>query len=113
MWDRKTKRTIQYKDPEVEAYELGIQGQVRQQLRELGCQERDLPIFLGPICASFRFYFARRPTSCDVANYFKSVCDALNGLVWLDDRLIVDIRGTKLHDKERPRIEIEIWEVSS
>jgi len=110
VWSKKSKRVIQFKDPEVAAYELGIAGQARQQLEKLGHTDRDIPVFLGPVVASFRFYFQRRPTNSDVANYFKSAADALNGIVWLDDKLIVRIHGEKFHDKLRPRIEVEVWE---
>ena len=56
--------------------------------------------------ARFVFYFPHRPTNRDVQNYFKSVCDALIGILWSDDSLIVEIQGRKEHDKERPRIEL-------
>ena len=31
----------------------------------------------------------------DVDNYLKTVCDALNGVAWTDDRWIYDLRGVK------------------
>lgn len=45
----------------------------------------------------------------DVANYEKLVHDALNGLVYTDDRLIDDVRWTRGPvDIDRPRLEITV-----
>jgi Holliday junction resolvase RusA-like endonuclease len=49
-----------------------------------------------------------RPTTRpDGDNYLKLCCDALNGIFWRDDSLIVDMRVQKFFS-ERPRIEVEI-----
>lgn len=42
----------------------------------------------------------------DVDN-IKGLLDALTGILWLDDGLIVDLRITRTLDRERPRIELE------
>ncbi len=47
-----------------------------------------------------------RPTKKpDFDNIGKIVCDALNGLAWLDDAQVVDGRVIKLYD-EAPRVEV-------
>lgn len=59
---------------------------------------------------SLRLTGAHRPTvKSDVDNYIKSTLDGLNGLLWEDDRQIVDIIAHKYYS-DRPRIEIELEE---
>ena len=49
----------------------------------------------------------------DIDNLFKGLTDALNGVVWEDDKLICEIgRQVKIYG-DPPRIEIEIEEVSA
>lgn len=45
----------------------------------------------------------------DLDNYIKSTLDALNGIIWADDNLIVDIAAHKLYS-DKPRIELEVEE---
>lgn len=45
----------------------------------------------------------------DTDNYIKSTLDGLNGLLWEDDRQIVDIIAHKYYS-DHPRIEIEVEE---
>ena len=59
---------------------------------------------------SLRLTGARRPTvKSDVDNYIKSTLDGLNGLLWEDDRQIVDIIAHKYYS-DQPRIEIKVEE---
>lgn len=48
-------------------------------------------------------------TRPDCDNYSKAICDALNGIVWLDDAQIVSLHVGKYYG-ERPRVEIEVNE---
>lgn len=56
-----------------------------------------------------RIPFARTP---DRDNLEKSVCDALNGLLWADDAIIYDGRTVKLYAArdELPHLEIVVWD---
>jgi Holliday junction resolvase RusA-like endonuclease len=54
-----------------------------------------------------RVYVERRDADWD--NYGAQVSDALNGVVWLDDRRIDDARVVRAVDRERPRIEVDVW----
>ena len=48
------------------------------------------------------------PTSKpDFDNVTKSICDALNGLIWKDDAQVIDGHVRKFYDTE-PRVEIEV-----
>lgn len=40
--------------------------------------------------------YAQRKVKGDVDNYLKTVGDALNGVAWVDDKQIVDLRGVKM-----------------
>lgn len=46
-------------------------------------------------------------TKPDGDNYLKAACDACNGVVWVDDALIVDMTIRKRYS-DRPRLEIEV-----
>ncbi len=46
---------------------------------------------------------------CDLDNLSKAVLDACNGIVWEDDRQIIDLRITKAHDKENPGVLVTVW----
>lgn len=59
---------------------------------------------------ALRLTGAHRPiVKSDVDNYIKSTLDGLNGLLWEDDRQIVDIIAHKYYS-DHPRIEIEVEE---
>ncbi|WP_105965033.1 RusA family crossover junction endodeoxyribonuclease [Apilactobacillus micheneri] len=45
----------------------------------------------------------------DTDNYIKSILDAMNGILWTDDNLIVHIDAYKYYD-DNPRIEINVKE---
>lgn len=47
----------------------------------------------------------------DLDNYVKSTLDALNGIIWTDDAIIVELNVSK-HYAESSRIEIEIEDVA-
>ncbi len=51
----------------------------------------------------------------DVDNCAKSILDGMNGVVYLDDNQVVDLRVRKLRvkNRERQRVEIEVREANS
>jgi crossover junction endodeoxyribonuclease RusA len=57
-----------------------------------------------------RLYFGDRRKR-DWDNYHKLSMDALTGIVWEDDSLIQEATVEKYYDKEKPRTEIEIYEM--
>lgn len=44
----------------------------------------------------------------DVTNCFKSICDALNGVLYEDDSQIISCSGIKCYDKFKPRTEMVV-----
>lgn len=49
-------------------------------------------------------------TKPDADNYAKLILDALNGIMWLDDAQVVDLRVRKFYD-DTPRCEVRIIEI--
>ena len=48
----------------------------------------------------------------DIDNYVKGIKDALNGVIWIDDNLVVELEAKKYYSVN-PRIEIRIKELKS
>ncbi len=48
----------------------------------------------------------------DLDNYIKSAFDALNGVLWVDDAMVVDLHAKKFYSEE-PRIEIEVNKIET
>lgn len=46
----------------------------------------------------------------DIDNYVKSVLDGLNGVLFMDDKQIVDFRAMKKYS-DNPRVEVTAWSV--
>lgn len=46
----------------------------------------------------------------DIDNYVKSVLDGLNGVLFVDDKQIVDFRAVKRYS-DNPRVEVTAWSV--
>ena len=69
--------------------------------------------FSAPLSVSIHFYKnLKRVTSRnfgDIDNHVKAVLDALNGIVWTDDSLIVELHAFK-HSGE-PKIIIEVNQI--
>ena len=65
----------------------------------------------GQVKLSVSFY-RESAHACDLDNLAKTVCDALNGIAWKDDRQIVWLAALKAIDRSNPRTEIEIEEVN-
>ncbi len=68
----------------------------------------DLFCIEQPIRVDLHFFRSNR-RRVDLDNLAKLVLDALNGEVWADDSLIVDLRVTKAVDRVRPRTVVRVW----
>lgn len=45
----------------------------------------------------------------DIDNLAKTVLDALNGLAWIDDAQVAELRATKRHDRTNPGTSVTVW----
>lgn len=61
---------------------------------------------VSDLCVTVRLYRPRRIG--DIDGYLKSVFDSLNGILWVDDKQIVELHAFRFDDKNSPRVEIEI-----
>lgn len=94
----------------------------RQQMLDRGLEPFDGPLevcmeFYRPVQKSIsqkeltrRLSGVHRPkVKPDLDNYIKSTSDALNGILWEDDNLIVSLQADKFYS-ERPHLVVEIRE---
>ena len=94
----------------------------KQQMLDRGLEPYDGPlevcmVFFRPVQASLsqkerarRLSGAHRPiVKPDISNYVKATEDALNGILWVDDSLIVTETSEKFY-AERPHLIVEIKE---
>ncbi len=112
-----------YDPKKVTAFKRQLGMMARQQMADRGLDPADGPlavkmIFYRPIQSGLsgkerarRLSGAHRPTvKPDLSNYIKATEDALNGLLWVDDNLIVTEMAEK-HYSDHPRLIIEINEM--
>lgn len=64
------------------------------------------PILSGPVALTAYVYRPQR--SGDLDNRLKVLGDALNGVIWADDKQVVEIHAYRHDDKANPRVEIEV-----
>ena len=92
----------------------------KQQMLDRGLEPYDGPLevrmeFYRPVQASIskkerarRLSGVYRPTvKPDLSNYIKALEDGLNGIIWVDDNLIVSLQADKFYS-ERPHLVVEI-----
>lgn len=92
----------------------------KQQMLDRGLEPFDGPLevcmeFYRPVQASIsrkerarRLSGVHRPTvKPDLSNYIKALEDALNGILWADDNLIISLEAKKYY-AERPHLIVEI-----
>src|SRR3989304_2546580 len=70
----------------------------------------DNDAYLGPWGVRLEFH-RKSARAVDLDNLSKAVLDALNGVVWKDDRQVVELRVRKLPSapKDSPCVLIEAW----
>ena len=62
-----------------------------------------------PVCLQAAFYY--KGPQPDTSGCLESIGDALEGLIWENDKYLKRVYGEKFHDKENPRIEIYLKEL--
>ena len=67
----------------------------------------EMEIIQGEVVMEIDLFFDNKRCN-DVDNYAKCILDCMNGVVFLDDRQIIDLHIKKFYDKENPRIVIRI-----
>lgn len=96
----------------------------KQQMLDRGLEPYDGPLeirmeFYRPVQASLstkertrRLSGVHRPiVKPDLSNYIKALEDGLNGIIWIDDNLIVSLQAEKFYS-ERPHLVVEIREAN-
>lgn len=63
----------------------------------------------GPLAVEVQLFWPDRRKH-DIDN-IKVLLDSLTGIVWEDDGQIVDAHLIKEFDRERPRVELRVWEL--
>ena len=64
----------------------------------------------GPLSLTARFYRSTARTA-DLDNLVKLVTDALNGVLWHDDRQVVQLHAARFDRQKNPRTEIEVYRI--
>lgn len=114
-------KSIRLYDPKkVKVYKKQLGYLARQAMQERGLEPFDGPLevcmeFYRPVQASIsrkerarRLSGVHRPiVKPDLDNYIKSTSDALNGIIWVDDNLIISLEAKKYY-AERPHLIVEI-----
>ncbi|QWS02881.1 RusA family crossover junction endodeoxyribonuclease [Limosilactobacillus fermentum] len=109
-----------YDPKKVNAFKRQLGMLARQQMLDRGLEPFDGPLevcmeFYRPVQASIskkerarRLSGVHRPTvKPDLSNYIKALEDGLNGILWVDDNLIVSLEAKKFY-AERPHLIVEI-----
>lgn len=117
---------IRLYDPEkVTIFKRQLGMLAKQQMLDRGLDPFDGPLevhmkFYRPVQESIskkerarRLSGVHRPTvKPDLSNYIKALEDGLNGIIWIDDNLIVSLQADKFYS-ERPHLVVEIREEDS
>lgn len=90
-----------------------LSGEARAYKQEAAILSREIidePL-TGRLSVTIRLY--RPAARGDIDNYLKALLDALNGILWQDDRQIVELHVYKLLDREDPHAQLEIRTLGS
>ena len=114
-----------YDPKKVAVYKKQLGYLARQEMQDRGLDPYDGPLavcmeFYRPVQASLskkerdrRISGVHRPTvKPDISNYVKATEDALNGILWVDDNLIVSETSEKFYS-EHPHVIVEVKEWSN
>ncbi len=119
------RKGIRVYDPKkVAVFKQKLGMLAKQQMLDRGLEPYDGPLevrmeFYRPVQTSIskkersrRLSGVHRPTvKPDLSNYVKATEDALNGILWADDNLIVSLEAKKYY-AERPHLTVEVKEWS-
>lgn len=101
--------------PSANAYWRNVHGRVvvsaeaRAYKRKVALLARGKPLE-GPLSLVAHVYRPRK--AGDLDNSLKVLCDALNGVAWVDDSQVVEIHAFRHDDKAAPRVEVEVRQVN-
>lgn len=117
---RMGKGTRLYDPKKVAVFKRQLGLLAKQQMLDRGLEPYDGPlevhmVFYRPVQASIskkerakRLSGVHRPTvKPDLDNYIKSTSDALNGILWADDNLIISLEAKKFY-AEQPHLTVEV-----
>lgn len=109
-----------YDPKKVSVFKQQLGMLAKQQMLDRGLEPYDGPLevrmeFYRPVQTSVskkerarRLSGVHRPTvKPDLSNYIKALEDGLNGILWVDDNLIVSLQAEKLYS-ELPHLVVEI-----
>lgn len=97
-----------YELPKMKAYKSSVA------LAALVAMQGKEPIE-NPVSCKIKLWRKYKPTSKrygDFDNHAKSICDALNKIVWIDDSQIISCTVEK-YQSATPKVEVEVNEVSA
>lgn len=80
-----------------------LNGQIRVQVKFFKSPPKNTPKWQLPLMEQGTIRPAKSP---DLDNYVKLILDALNGVMWEDDRYIVEMHSGKFYTLVQPRIEL-------
>lgn len=110
FFDPRVKRVISKTPDKTVKYEKAIAARATIELmRNVRCEgfqqawPRD-----GHYALSVLPYFENKRRR-DLDNVLKSVCDALNGILWDDDTQVDEIYTRRSYDRMAPRVEVRAW----
>lgn len=92
---KKSGRPFVFTSTKYKLYEKELRRQARMQLPE-GWQ-----VLTSCVWVSLLFYFKNK-VHTDVINLPKSICDAMTGILWRDDRLVWLNKVYPIYDKDKP-----------
>lgn len=99
--NRKTGKLVFFKTKEAKWFQEWLQWYFKTNIKIFPSNKK--------ISLSFDFFFASNKS--DISNYVKMIEDAMEGIVYFNDKQIVKETLTKNIDKINPRVEITIEEV--
>jgi len=84
-------------------------GQIRVQFKFFKNPPKSTPQWKLPLMETGHI---RPNKSPDLDNYVKLILDALNGILWEDDRYIVEMHSAKYYTTDTPKIEIVMEQIN-